>query len=163
MWPPSAPRLDIDSCFRLGPDPHASSQAALVHSTYPARTAGDPPVNRNRSPFQRNSRQAPRVPVIPAAVGARPARYGAAMAAGEYDTIVVGAGIVGLTTALLLAEAGRRIAVVTAEPVGGGSTGRSACIVSRLHGTAYRRMLQETAPKNAAAHEAANEAGFEWL
>ena len=51
-------------------------------------------------------------------------------ASDEYDTIVVGAGIVGLTTALLLAEAGRRVAVVTAEPVGGGSSGRSVGIVS---------------------------------
>ncbi|MDQ1512255.1 MAG: hypothetical protein QOC59_97, partial [Microbacteriaceae bacterium] len=85
------------------------------------------------------------------------------MAADEYSTIVVGAGIVGLTTALLLAEAGRRVVVVTAEPVGGGSTGRSAGIVSRLHGAAYRRIQGETAPKVATAHRAANEAGFSWL
>jgi glycine/D-amino acid oxidase-like deaminating enzyme len=85
------------------------------------------------------------------------------MAPREHEVIVVGAGIVGLTTAVLLAQAGRRVAVVTAEPVGGGSTGRSAGVISRLHGTAYRRMQGETAPRNAAAHRAANEAGFTWL
>ncbi len=85
------------------------------------------------------------------------------MAGDEYDDLVVGAGVVGLTTALLLARAGRRVGVVTAEPVGGGSTGRSAGVVSQLHGTAYRRMSGETARKNAAAYRAMNEAGFDLL
>ena len=85
------------------------------------------------------------------------------MAAADEETIVVGAGIVGLTTAVLLAEAGRRVAVVTVEPVGGGSTGRSAGIISRLHGAAYRRLRRESAARNAVAHRLANEAGFTWL
>jgi glycine/D-amino acid oxidase-like deaminating enzyme len=77
--------------------------------------------------------------------------------------LVVGAGVVGLTTAVLLAERGIRVTVVTAEPVGGGSTGRSAGIISQLHGTAYRRMRGETAPKNAAAYRQANADGFAFL
>jgi glycine/D-amino acid oxidase-like deaminating enzyme len=75
------------------------------------------------------------------------------------DDVVVGAGVVGLTTALLLARGGHRVVVVTAEPVGGGSSGRSAGIVSELHGTAYRRMSGETARKNAAAYRAMNADG----
>ena len=66
------------------------------------------------------------------------------------DDVVVGAGVVGLTTALLLARGGHRVVVVTADPVGGGSSGRSIGVVSELHGTAYRRMRGETARKNAA-------------
>ncbi|MCU1474721.1 FAD-dependent oxidoreductase [Amnibacterium sp.] len=77
--------------------------------------------------------------------------------------LVVGAGVVGLTTAVLLAERGIRVEVVTAEPVGGGSTGRSAGVVSQLHGTAYRRLRGETALKNAVAYRQANEAGFAWI
>ncbi|MGN6743613.1 MAG: FAD-dependent oxidoreductase, partial [Amnibacterium sp.] len=77
--------------------------------------------------------------------------------------LVVGAGVVGLTTAVLLAERGVRVVVVTAEPVGGGSTGRSAGVVSQLHGTAYRRMAGETAAKNAAAYRRANADGFAWI
>src|ERR1700712_4839513 len=85
------------------------------------------------------------------------------MAPDEFDDVVVGAGVVGLTTALLLARGGHRVAVITAEPVGGGSSGRSAGIVSQLHGTAYGRMSGETARRNAAAYRAANAAGFALL
>ena len=79
------------------------------------------------------------------------------------DDVVVGAGVVGLTTALLLARGGHRVVVVTAEPVGGGSSGRSAGVVSQLHGTAYRRLQSETARKNAAAYRAMNADGFAFL
>jgi glycine/D-amino acid oxidase-like deaminating enzyme len=81
----------------------------------------------------------------------------------ECDVLVVGAGIVGLVTALLTAEAGLRVALVTAEPVGGGSSGRSAGVVSQLHGAAYSRMRGETAARNAAAYRAMNADGFTWL
>ena len=80
-----------------------------------------------------------------------------------FDDVVVGAGVVGLTTALLLARGGRRVLVVTAEPVGGGSSGRSAGIVSRLHGTVYGRLAGETARRNAIAYREMNEAGFALL
>jgi glycine/D-amino acid oxidase-like deaminating enzyme len=79
------------------------------------------------------------------------------------DDVVVGAGVVGLTTALLLARGGHRVVVVTAEPVGGGSSGRSAGVVSQLHGTAYRRLSGETARRNAAAYRAMNADGFALL
>ncbi len=81
----------------------------------------------------------------------------------EYEILVVGAGVVGLATALMTAEAGVRTAVLTAEPVGGGSTGRSAGAVSQLHGLMYTRLHGETAAKNAAAYASANRAGFEFL
>jgi glycine/D-amino acid oxidase-like deaminating enzyme len=79
------------------------------------------------------------------------------------DDVVVGAGVVGLTTALLLARGGHRVVVVTAEPVGGGSSGRSAGVISQLHGAAYRRLSGETARRNAAAYRAMNEDGFALL
>lgn len=85
------------------------------------------------------------------------------IAGGDRDLIVVGAGIVGLSTALLAAQAGQSVTVLSAEPVGGGTTGRSTGIVSQLHGTAYSRMRSETAARNAAAYRRANADGFDWL
>jgi glycine/D-amino acid oxidase-like deaminating enzyme/nitrite reductase/ring-hydroxylating ferredoxin subunit len=43
----------------------------------------------------------------------------------SVDTAIVGGGITGLTTAMLLAEAGQRVALVEAKAVGGGTTGNS--------------------------------------
>jgi glycine/D-amino acid oxidase-like deaminating enzyme/nitrite reductase/ring-hydroxylating ferredoxin subunit len=41
------------------------------------------------------------------------------------DVVIVGAGITGLTAALLLAEQGRRVAVIEKETIGSGETGRT--------------------------------------
>ncbi|HET8773889.1 MAG TPA: FAD-dependent oxidoreductase [Thermoanaerobaculia bacterium] len=43
----------------------------------------------------------------------------------QADVVIVGAGITGLTAALLLAEKGRRVAVIEKETIGSGETGRT--------------------------------------
>ena len=47
----------------------------------------------------------------------------------------MGAGITGLTTALLLARAGKSVLVLEARHLGAGTTGRSTAKVSLLQGT----------------------------
>ena len=54
---------------------------------------------------------------------------------GRFEDLVVGAGLTGLTTALLLARAGRRVGVVEARHVGAVTTGRTTAKVSLLQGT----------------------------
>lgn len=54
---------------------------------------------------------------------------------GDADVVVVGAGITGLTTALLLARAGRSVTVLEGRRAGAGTTGRSTAKVSLLQGT----------------------------
>jgi glycine/D-amino acid oxidase-like deaminating enzyme len=54
---------------------------------------------------------------------------------GHWDVLVVGGGLTGVTTALLLGRAGRSVALVEAEHIGFGTTGGSTAKVSLLQGT----------------------------
>lgn len=55
----------------------------------------------------------------------------------RVDVLVVGAGITGLTAALLLARAGRRVAVVEARRIGSGVTGSSTAHLTEVLDTRY--------------------------
>ena len=67
----------------------------------------------------------------------------------EVDVAVVGAGITGLTSAILLKEAGNRVAVVEAGRVASGVTGYTTAKLSAQHGLIYadlrKRFDDETA------------------
>jgi glycine/D-amino acid oxidase-like deaminating enzyme len=73
---------------------------------------------------------------------------------------VVGAGIVGLTTAYLLAEAGLSVTILEARLVGRQVTGRSTAKITSQHSRIYRHLI-ETFDLEAAKHYAdANCAGI---
>ena len=75
------------------------------------------------------------------------------------DVLVVGAGITGLTTALLLARAGVDVGVIDANEPAAGTTGRSTAKVSVLQGTRLHalghRHPSHVVQAYAAAHDAA--------
>lgn len=50
----------------------------------------------------------------------------------EVDVLVVGAGITGLTTAYLLAQSGKRVAVVERERIGAGETGNTSAHLTAI-------------------------------
>ena len=79
------------------------------------------------------------------------------------DDLVVGAGVVGLTTAVLLARAGRKVCVVEARYVGAGSTGHSTAKVSLLQGTRLSTLLEDHSRDVVQAYVDMNRAGFDWL
>ncbi len=81
---------------------------------------------------------------------------------GDWDVVVVGAGITGLTVAALLARAGRQVAVLEARRVGAGTTGRSTAKLSRLQGTQYSRISRRHSDSVLRAYADANAEALAW-
>jgi glycine/D-amino acid oxidase-like deaminating enzyme/nitrite reductase/ring-hydroxylating ferredoxin subunit len=93
----------------------------------------------------------------------RPALRPADPLTDAYDDVVVGAGITGLVTGLLLARAGRRVAVLDAREVGAGTTGHSTAKLSLLQGTRLSHILERQSRRVAEAYVEANREGQAWL
>ena len=87
----------------------------------------------------------------------------AAEVTGDYDTVVVGAGITGLTTALLLARSGQSVAVIEARHVGAGTTGGSTAKVSVLQGTQLSKISRLHSVEVLEQYVQANLEGQAWV
>jgi glycine/D-amino acid oxidase-like deaminating enzyme len=76
------------------------------------------------------------------------------------DVAVIGAGIVGLTTALLLEREGMTVAVLEMRHVGAGASGYNTAKVTSLHGLTYRQLASSLGRDKARMYGEANEAGI---
>ena len=81
----------------------------------------------------------------------------------QFDEIVVGAGLTGLVTALMLAESGRRVAVLEARNVGAGATGNTTAKLSLLQGTHLSSIRRTMYPSVAQAYVDESRVASEWL
>ncbi|NLF05581.1 MAG: FAD-binding oxidoreductase, partial [Actinomycetales bacterium] len=82
---------------------------------------------------------------------------------GRYDVAIVGAGLVGLATAIELAERGASVVVLEARHVGAGASGRTTAKVTLLQGTRLSGLLDRHGDELAAQYLAGNRAGQEWV
>lgn len=79
----------------------------------------------------------------------------------EVDVAVIGAGMIGLSTAYLLHEAGLRVAVLEGRRIGDGTSGNSTAKVTSLHGLIYSSLASTLGPEAARVYGEANERGIE--
>jgi glycine/D-amino acid oxidase-like deaminating enzyme/nitrite reductase/ring-hydroxylating ferredoxin subunit len=81
----------------------------------------------------------------------------------EAEVAVLGGGIVGVTTALMLAEQGVDVALVEANRLGRGVTGHTTAKVSSQHGLIYAKLRSRYGADGARTYGLANQTALEWI
>lgn len=79
------------------------------------------------------------------------------------ETAVIGGGIAGLTTATLLAEAGRDVVLLERDRIGCGVTGHTTAKVTSQHGLVYASLINKHDTTTAAQYGEANQTAVEFV
>ncbi len=78
----------------------------------------------------------------------------------EFDVVVVGGGITGLTTALLLIRGGLNVAVIESDHIASGVTGYTTAKLTSLHRLIYAKLSKSFGPETARLYGSANQEGL---
>ncbi|MGW4243094.1 FAD-dependent oxidoreductase [Nocardia sp. NPDC004722] len=81
----------------------------------------------------------------------------------RYDVVIIGGGLTGLATALLLAQHGIEVAVLEGQRIGAGATGASTAKISLLQGIRAQRIRHRHDAATLRAYLDGNRAGQSWL
>ena len=81
----------------------------------------------------------------------------------EADVAVLGGGLVGITTALMLQEDGQDVVLVEADRLGAGVSGHTTAKVSSQHGLKYATLRSKYGPDAAHTYGQANQVALEWM
>ncbi|WP_286681408.1 FAD-dependent oxidoreductase [Methanoculleus sp. DTU007] len=81
----------------------------------------------------------------------------------ETDVAVIGGGIVGITTALLLKRAGYMVTVIEADRIARGVTGRTTAKITSLHRLIYAELIDRFGSSQAKQYADANQAAIEMV
>jgi glycine/D-amino acid oxidase-like deaminating enzyme/nitrite reductase/ring-hydroxylating ferredoxin subunit len=90
-------------------------------------------------------------------------RYAPLPGEARAEVVVVGGGIVGVTTAALLQRAGRSVMLLESSRVGRGVTGGSTAKITSQHGLIYHELEQRYGREGAARYARSNEAARDWI
>lgn len=79
------------------------------------------------------------------------------------DIAIVGGGMVGITTALLLKQEGIKVAVIEADRILQGTTAHSTAKITSQHGLLYNKLKNQHGHEKAQQYAAANEAALHFI
>lgn len=77
------------------------------------------------------------------------------------DVAIVGAGIAGITTAFLLKQAGKTVAVLEANQISTGTSGHTTAKITSLHQLIYANLIKEIGKDKARLYAESNQAAVE--
>ncbi|MEK6266522.1 MAG: FAD-binding oxidoreductase, partial [Clostridium sp.] len=81
----------------------------------------------------------------------------------EVDIVIVGGGITGITTALLLKNEGYKVALIEADRIIQGTTGHSTAYITSQHDIIYNNLINTMGSEKAKQYADANEGDIDFI